>query len=639
MSTERKNFRHDIQGLRALSALLIIICHIWLNKVSGGIDIFFVISGFFMTAILLGLHKEKWYNIIIYFWKKILNKIIPTSLLIIILTIFFGYILSYPLRNDLLKDAIYTSFFLENIRLIRLSSDYLSNNLKSPFQHFWALSIQFQFYLVYPLLFIIFKKNKYIILSICILIISSFIYSIYLTNSDQVNAYYNPATRIWEFLVGALLFFYYSSIKENKILSILSILAVILFVIFALFLPNIFKFPGFISLVPVLFACLIISNKSKNFANHFLSTNPILQFVSKFSFTLYLVHWPILIYYQYLSNSLVVPILDGLLIILVSILISYTIKTIIEKPISKLMLKLNLIKFYFLIISLNIFIVFSLFFLYKVQMKSESYIKDSWYSSKGDPNQIDLRSNLLALRKIGLINIEKRDECNTENHNYSKLITDCIYGDIKSNKSIAIVGGSHIEQWIPLFDHFGKNYNYKVIQITKSFCPLGGIDSSDKHCLDWSEKAIDYISKNKDIDYVIVNSTRTYTNKDLKENVPQSYINAWKKLRAKSSVKIIGIRDNPSFSNNPILCLGSKVSDPSKCNYKLSDHLQIHDPSYNYKNLITSLDYTSLYCENGICPLHVKNIPIFRDQVHLTSMYVMSITDIAIKDLEKVILN
>lgn len=636
MTTERKNFRYDIQGLRALSALLIIICHIWLNKVSGGIDIFFVISGFFMTSVLLGLHKEKWYDIFTIFWRKILNKIIPTSLLIILLTIFFGYILSYPLRNDLLKDALYTSVFLENIRLIRLSSDYLSNNLKSPFQHFWALSIQFQFYLVYPLLFIIFNKKKYIIISLYFLIFLSFIYSAYLTNINQVTAYYHPTTRIWEFFVGALLFFYYDSIKENKTLSILSTLSIILFILFALFFPSIFNFPGFISIAPVLFACLIISNKSENFVKNFLSKNTILQFISKFSFTLYLVHWPILIYYQYLNNRLVVPILDGLVLILASIVISYIISILIEKPISKKIQKFNLIKFYSIIITLNIFVFLSLFYLYKIQIKNESYIKNSWYSDNKS-SETDLKSNLLAIRKIGLINIEKRDYCNTENNNYSKLITDCIYGDIKSNRSIAIVGGSHIEQWIPLFDDFGKKYNYKVIQITKSFCPLGGI-GSDKHCLDWSEKAIDYISRNKEINYVIVNSTRTYTNKELKEDVPQTYIDAWKKLRAKSSVKIIGIRDNPSFSNNPILCLGSQISNPSKCNYRLSDHLQSNDPSYNYKDLIISLDYTSIYCKNDICPLHLNNIPIFRDQAHLTSMYVMSITDLAIKDLEKVIL-
>lgn len=141
-------YRYDIQGLRALSALIIIICHIWLNKVSGGIDIFFVISGYFMTGLL---YKENgsqlFFNTYFSFWRKILTKTIPTSFFIIFLTVLVGYIINYPFRENLLKGALASLTFNENFTLIRNSIDYLSKEIKSPFQQFWALSIQFQFYI------------------------------------------------------------------------------------------------------------------------------------------------------------------------------------------------------------------------------------------------------------------------------------------------------------------------------------------------------------------------------------------------------------------------------------------------------------------------------------------------------------
>lgn len=228
-------FRNDIQALRAISALIIVICHIWLNKVSGGVDVFFVVSGFFMAATLIKLDNNKRYEIYFIFWRKVLTKIFPTTILIVLTTTLIAYLINYPQRYEIIRSGLLSILNLENLNLILLQSNYLDNSTKSVFQHFWALSIQLQFYLLYPLIFIFINQRKILILSSITLI--SFAYSIYMVNSDPSAAYYHPLARLWEFTVGGLAFLLYKNnitIKQGYIAA-LSFLG---FITFAFFIPR-----------------------------------------------------------------------------------------------------------------------------------------------------------------------------------------------------------------------------------------------------------------------------------------------------------------------------------------------------------------------------------------------------------------
>ena len=425
-------YRYDIQGLRALSALIIIICHIWLNKVSGGIDIFFVISGYFMTGLL---YKENgsqlFFNTYFSFWRKILTKTIPTSFFIIFLTVLFGYIINYPFRENLLKGALASLTFNENFTLIRNSIDYLSKEIKSPFQQFWALSIQFQFYIFFPLFFIFIKEiNK--LLGILILLSSiSFIYSVYLTDFDPVSAYYHPLTRYWEFLIGSIVFLISKKYKTN-ILNFLSLISIPSFLIFAFFYPSKFSFPGFSSLIPVSIACVVLLNTNKNLITSFLSNNILLQFISKFSFTLYLVHWPILIYWQYEINSVDIGFIDGILIILISILVSFLINKFFELPTTIFFKKKSMKKFYINIFLIGLLIFSFLIILVYKQKKFDDSMYNLWFKDGYQvPLETNLKDNILSLRKTGLF--YKNHKCNNGDRTSSQVIS-CEWGNISSTK-------------------------------------------------------------------------------------------------------------------------------------------------------------------------------------------------------------
>jgi len=149
---KNSEYREDIQGIRAVGAILIMIYHIWLNKVSGGVDVFFVISGFLMTGILVKQYNEKGRILPVLFWAKIIKRLAPSAYLVLLATLIGSYFFyPVPLWPSLLSEVIASALHVENIQLIRKSVDYLAREVPpSPVQQFWALSIQIQFYIFLP---------------------------------------------------------------------------------------------------------------------------------------------------------------------------------------------------------------------------------------------------------------------------------------------------------------------------------------------------------------------------------------------------------------------------------------------------------------------------------------------------------
>jgi len=210
----RKTYIPEIQGLRTLAALLVAVYHIWFNSVSGGVDIFFVVSAYFIAHSLSKYDALTWKDVSSYY-SKTLRRILPSALIVfcctcIIISIAIPFV-SYKME---IKNAFSTFFFIENWYLAASGSDYLrQGESKSLFQQFWALSIQFQLYFGIPLVYLYAKKlekslsAKHLTTKILTAIfVCSFTYSLLLTYSAPTEAYFNTFTRAWEFTAGLLLY-------------------------------------------------------------------------------------------------------------------------------------------------------------------------------------------------------------------------------------------------------------------------------------------------------------------------------------------------------------------------------------------------------------------------------------------------
>lgn len=637
----RSDYRYDIQGIRALGALLIMVFHIWFNKVSGGVDVFFVVSGFLMSSILLkGYFLDGTVNPF-PFWGGIVKRVAPSAYLVLGVTLVVSYFIGSPaFLMGVVKEVIASALHLENIQLIRTSVDYLSSDRPpSPVQQFWALSIQIQFYVVLPFILIplaFFSKRKGnswpLFLGVVFIIISSFIYAVISVKSDPTSSYFSPFSRIWEFFFGILTFLFVSNFKFERYKQILGISGIALIIGGAIFIPRGSGFPGFVSLIPVLGAIFIIisgTNGYKGLANKVLSSKP-LVFLGGISFTIYLWHWPIFILYKDYSGHESVGFVQGLLIIIASVFLAYITNKKIESPFRNIPREKVFTNFS---IGLLFFLpIITMAFMLKYEISSvitESRLKlDSTSAESFSGNSVyleDQRSEINRKEIISANGVMPESSYNGCNQTGESEVLTCDFGDLESNRDVVLVGSSHAQQWLPALNEIGKKNNFKVISMTKNGCSLGVTEESARACQEWNAGAIEEIINIKPY-AVITNSTKTSI--DRKEFVPKAYVKSWERL-ASNEINVIGIRDNPRFKFEVLDCIykNSNSLDLTTCSIDRMDILLKTDPAIRYKDIIHIVDMSDMLCTSDKCLSTFSGKVMYRDSNHVSVEYVHFIKD------------
>lgn len=293
-----KQYRADIDGLRALAVVPVLIFHFFPSLLPGGfvgVDVFFVISGFLITSIIINDVKKGTFTVL-GFYKKRIIRIFPALALILSTLYLLGWF-SF-LQGDfasLGKHIFGGSFFISNLLLWRESGYFDSSSQLKPLLHLWSLGVEEQFYLFWPLLLMLFARTKkaLYLTSITILIIS-FMVGLYTMHSTTGSNYYSPLSRFWELMFGAILAGYKANEKSisNKILlNLISSAGMALLIASILFIDESMPFPGYIAVLPVAGATLLILSNG-GICNRILSLRP-LVFIGLISYPLYLWHWPV----------------------------------------------------------------------------------------------------------------------------------------------------------------------------------------------------------------------------------------------------------------------------------------------------------------------------------------------------------
>ena len=633
-----QEYRNDIQGLRALGSLIIMVFHIWFNKVSGGVDVFFVISGFLMASILLKDYFSKGIKSPFPFWGGIIKRVAPSAYLVLGVTLILVYFLTPPGSLDTTVNEVIASILhVENIQLMRKAVDYLQTDaIPSPVQQFWALSLQIQFYIVLPFIIIplayISQKTQSslaLVVGVCCVISLSFIYAIISVSNNPSTSYFSPMSRVWEFFCGVLTFLLVSNLNKIRYQDILGCIGLCLIIGGAIFIPRGAGFPGTVSLIPVIGAVLIILSgvKYKTGAASRILSSRALVFLGNISFTIYLWHWPILIFYKEYFNTSTVSLSHGLIIISLSILLAYVSSRWVEMPFKKIPRKKVLINFsvgalFFLpIIASAIAVKYEINATirdYKQDLESKEivpYRYEKIFSQNDTPNFS--RDYLLSLSKV--YPMSYTIGCNQEGQGVEAKT--CSFGDLEAKKDIVLVGSSHATQWLPVLDKIGKKNKFKIINMTKSSCPFGVLDTSDKSCHEWNKEALAKIESLKPY-AVIVNSSKTSSSE--KEFIPESFVNSWKSL-ANQDIKVIGIRDNPRFAYNIPDCAyknrNSSNSNLAPCSISRQTALLASNPADQYPGIIHNIDLSNMFCTDDRCLAYFDNKVIYRDSNHLAVEY------------------
>jgi peptidoglycan/LPS O-acetylase OafA/YrhL len=347
-----RRFRPDIEGLRAIAVGLVLVFHAYGTPFSGGfvgVDVFFVISGFLITDILLREHSKTGRVSILGFYARRARRILPASALVVVTTVIAAYhFLGFLTGNDVAGAAKWTAVFAANIHFGFVGTDYFASRLPpSPLLHMWSLGVEEQFYVVWPglllalVLIVRGARHRHALAASLIAVIgASFAWSVFQTETDATWAYFSPFTRACELGLGALIAVLAPAInrklKPRWAAEVFAACGLAGIASSALLLSSSTPYPGAVIAWPVVSAALLIAagcTDVRTSVERCLSLRP-MQWVGARSYSLYLWHWPILsIAAQYMVRHMSGWQTSGLL--LLTILASALSYRLVENPIRR----------------------------------------------------------------------------------------------------------------------------------------------------------------------------------------------------------------------------------------------------------------------------------------------------------------
>ena len=490
------NYRTEILGLRALAILPVVFFHYGYSFFEGGfigVDIFFVISGYLITSLII----EKGSNFSIHnFYLRRIRRIVPLLFLVTLLTVPFAYYLLLPNNfNDYGKSLIFIPLFLTNF-IFWMQEGYweFSSQLK-PLLHTWSLAVEAQFYILFPLIFFIKNQKKIIILFIILWLISFIIatnnnsqFLLFTTDKTlSIGSFYLPFGRFWEFLTGGFVFFLEKKIKFKKfsINNFISTIGLIL-IIYSIFnFEYSLDYPNAYALFPVVGTGLLLVYVEKKFIIYKILDSKIFMHIGLISFSLYLWHFPIIVFKKYLTN-----LNSSIFIEIFTLLLAYILSIISYKYIEKPFYKDNILKNKIFLLGVVLIAL------------TISFLGLSIYKNQGKTS--------FAEKKIHTIqkNFELYSYYFMEN---TLVSTDIIsYNEDENKKKILVLGDSHARDLVRVLKRYNeilKSNNLKI-KNDYSFAEFSKIHM---------DKNSELFKKSKQADHVILSRQFTSERKQLKK--------------------------------------------------------------------------------------------------------------------------
>ena len=600
----------QIQGLRAVAAILVTVFHARL--VPGGfigVDIFYVISGYLITGLILREIEKTGTLDLRSFYQRRIKRLLPTSVFVLFVTAIFAWILFPPITRDALgRDLFAAAAYISNYLFAWWQNDYQNlNATPSPFIHYWSLAVEEQFYLVWPLfiLFLARYGKKIVFAGIAITTLLSLLFSIYLTQVAPIWAFYSLPTRAWELGFGALLLFLPETKKKIRILPWLGFFGI---AISSFNFNENTAFPGKNALVPVL-ATVFLMASIKYWPPLFndLANSRLSQWLGAISYPLYLWHWPALVLP---SSALGRPLrfYERFLCILLTIVLAHYTSKYVEEPLRHKNLSPRTIykgAAYTTAVSLVAGVLIS-------------FTSSSIITTKGEVSyQFDL---VQVMERPGVYG----DGCHV---NYGETKSGyCTYGDKESSKTIVLYGDSHAAQWFPTLDKMATERGFKLVSLTKSACPAVDAKRPDQgafkqvHCTKWRENSIKRIAEIQPL-AVITSSFQYFTPANSSITRAQWWNEGQRKLLKGlrgSTNNLIYISDTPRPLRDIPNCLASRDS-------KVCDSTERSKVS-----VIRGFDVINPnpWLCSSYCPAIVEGTVAYRDASHIS-------VDMALKLLPK----
>ncbi len=587
-------YRPDIEGLRAVAILLVVAAHAHVPGLAGGfigVDVFFVLSGYLISSLLRQEMESTGRIDFMAFYARRLRRLGPALVTVVAVTCAMALAVLPPVElRGQLASAGTALAWVSNIYFTFAGHGYFDatseNNL---FLHTWSLGVEEQFYLAWPLLMLLAFKRQTLVM--CAILIASLIACIYVTSKNQNFAFYMTPTRAWQFAFGALM-------VGRKLPAIAGVVGLGLILCSSLVFDSSTTYPGLQALAPTLGAAMILASEGR--VSSFLAIGP-LQAIGRVSYSWYLWHWPVL-----LLGPKLLPFTEGSQFVLVIVSFALAVLTcrFVEQPI-RTNLRIIQPPRKFVLASMAALLAFS----------AGAY---TWMRQLPAPISQSQQYALPSIYSMG---------CDSYFHD--DKVVPCGFGNPAAKRTAVVLGDSIALQWFPALESIYTRDGWKLIAITKSGCPMVDepvynprIKRRFTECESWRNQAIQTVVTIKP-DLLITGSNHWY---DFSEE--QWHLGTKRVLTrlTEASARVVLLASTPRAPFNGPSCLSG--GDASACsgpeqptNRGDIERLQVLAAS---EAGVEVLQPSELVCPKGVCSAMSGNIPVFRDEQHLTVAFALS---------------
>lgn len=633
------NFRPDIEGLRGVAVLLVVAAHARVSGLEGGyigVDVFFVLSGYLITGLLVRELMSDGKIRFADFYARRFRRLLPSLLLVVVCTSLLArQLLAAGEQPEQFRAAASAAIWLSNMYFAFSNFDYFSAGAQANlFLHTWSLGIEEQFYLIWPILLLSVGWSslpdasaglRRLRIAMPILVIFGFLVCVAWTASHPLQAFYMMPSRAWQFALGATVLLYFNGNErvgsDEKSLRWFGWAGLATVIGSALLLDDATSYPSFWVALPSLgtAAVLAAGSHSAGGAGRLLSLPP-MQAMGRISYVWYLWHWPVLVLGAAVYDFEQPLVRIGL--VLTSLVLAIVSHFAVEAPLRDAA-RFPLAPRRVLLAAAAVMVATNGF--------AARWSDAARQQAQDKHHQVYelARYDAPAIYRMGC------DEWYS-----SDAVRVCEYGPVAAGKTVIAIGDSIGLQWFPAIEAAFVPHNWRLLVVTKSSCPMvdepifySRIGRRYEVCERWRDAVLRFVRSTRP-DLVIMGSTYTY---DFNETQWREGTQRILEAIAGDAGRIAILRSTPTLPFDAPSCLSPRgrlynwLANEERCiapvtRGKRDDvHRWIAEAAEAYEN-VEIIDLTDTVCPGGLCSAERQGIVVFRDSQHLTASFARSLS-------------
>jgi peptidoglycan/LPS O-acetylase OafA/YrhL len=658
---------------------MVVVYHIWPSALPGGfvgVDVFFVISGFLITTHLLSRPPTTG-RALLGFWSRRIRRLLPAATLVLFCTLLATRLLAPETTwAQTGRQVRAASLYVVNWDLAHSSVNYLAASSESPVQHYWSLSVEEQFYIVWPLLLCglcllaarrRFSPRGLLLAGPVAIVLLSLGWSVWDTAHDPAAAYFVTPTRIWELGLGAVLASLalpghgWGRPAPRSLRVTLFWAGVVAILVAGVTYSGRTPFPGWRAALPVLGSVAVIAARvpvERGTASRWVAWTPV-KWVGDVSYSIYLWHWPLIMLLPYAVGTSLGP-LDKVSVLLATLALAALTKKYVEDPFRTSNWGRPLAKSYILGAALMAVVVAAAS-LQLVEVRHRQAAQKAEFRAKlsagatcfgapamtaPDPCVALTRSGSLVPSPSAVAEQQSpawrpaqgRANCFAGPPSFSTVV--CHYGDASARTQVTLIGNSHAAQWIPAIDTIAQRRHWRVTTYLATGCSLsynlqdlvakGMQAGSDEGCQAWSHRVVRQVTSHP-ADLVIMGNKSwgaavdSSSKAESEAAYEQGYAGVLRALD-RAGQRTIVIRDTPYHPTVSVPQCLLQHSDYAACGGARSDWLP-HDQLVAAAHRLAGehvrvVDMTKYVCSARRCPAVIGQVPVYFDYSHLSEAFV-----------------